>query len=56
MDFTRVLSEATILLLQGLRVTVIIAVLSLLIGMVLGFVMCLFGMSRIWILRWISKI
>ncbi len=56
MDFSRVLSDATLLLLQGLKVTVIIAVISLLIGMVIGFVMCLFGMSRIWILRWISKI
>lgn len=56
MDFLRTFNEATPLLLQGIRLTVSISLLSLLIGMVIGFFACLLGLSKNKILRAVSGI
>ena len=56
MNFGVVLKEATPMLLGGLKVTIIISVVSLLIGMFVGLISCLFGLSKIPVLRWISNI
>ncbi len=54
MNFEKVLSNATPLLLEGLKITCLISVVSIAIGIVIGLVMCLFGMSRFKALRGIS--
>lgn len=41
MNFNRVFDEATALLLQGLKMTVLVSLLSLAIGLVIGFLTCL---------------
>ena len=41
MNFNRVIDEATSLLVEGLKMTVLISLLSLLIGLVIGFLTCL---------------
>lgn len=62
MDFGRVLNEAMPLLLEGLRLTVIVSLVSIAIGMVIGLITCLMKMSKnvvfkaianvyIWIIR-----
>ena len=56
MDFTRVLTDATPILLEGLKMTVIISILSIVIGIVIGLAMCLLGMSKNRILRGISAV
>lgn len=56
MDFLRTLNEATPLLLQGIQLTVVISVLSLIIGMIIGFVTCLMGISSNKILKAISGV
>lgn len=56
MDFTRVFEKATPLLLAGLKITIGISVLSILIGFVLGLITCLFGRSRNPVLRAISAV
>ena len=56
MDFLRVLTESWPLLLTGLRMTVLISLASIAIGMVLGFFSCLMGLSRHLVPRLISKV
>ncbi len=56
MDFGRVIKEALPLLLNGLVVTVEIALISILLGMVLGLISCLFGLSKVKVLRGISAV
>ncbi len=56
MDFLRAIRESTPLLLQGIQLTVLISLLSLLIGMIIGFISCLMGMSKNIILRGISAV
>ena len=56
MDFGRVLKEALPLLLNGLGTTVIIALISIVAGMVLGLISCLFGMSKIKVLKGLSAV
>ncbi|MBQ7661470.1 MAG: amino acid ABC transporter permease [Clostridia bacterium] len=43
------------LLLDGLKVTVAISLISIALGLVIGFLSCLMGLSRVAPLRWISK-
>lgn len=43
-------------MLQGIIVTTQITLLSLAIALALGLAMCLFGRSKVFILRWISKV
>ena len=56
MDFSRVFSEAMPLLLQGLGLTVVVALVSIAIGMVLGLFVCLMRMSKNVVLRAISGV
>lgn len=56
MDFGRVFSEATPLLLQGLGVTVVISLISIVIGVVIGFVSCMCSLSKNRILRGIAGV
>ncbi|MBQ1251743.1 MAG: amino acid ABC transporter permease [Firmicutes bacterium] len=56
MNFTKVLTDATPILLEGLEMTVMISILSIVIGMVIGLIMCLFGMTRNIVLRGISAV
>ncbi|MDP4132957.1 MAG: amino acid ABC transporter permease [Bacillota bacterium] len=56
MDFVRVFNQATPLLIQGVKMTIFISVVSLLIGMALGLFACLMGLSNSKILRCISGV
>lgn len=56
MDFTRTIIESTPLLLEGIKLTILISVISLLIGMLIGFLACVMGMSKNVILRGISAV
>ena len=56
MDLIRVLGDAYPTLVKGLVMTVEITVLSLLLALVLGIITCLFGMSKIKPLKWISSV
>lgn len=56
MDFIRTFNESTPLLLQGIKLTVIISLISLAIGMVIGFVSCLMGLSKNPVLKALSEI
>ena len=56
MDFGRVFKEALPILINGLGVTVGIALISIFVGMILGLISCLFGMSKIKILKGISAV
>ncbi len=56
MDLGRVFSEVNPLLLEGLKMTIAVTVLSLLLAFVLGLVSCFFAMSKKAPLRWISKV
>lgn len=54
MDFARVISEGTPLLLEGIKLTVGIAIFSLLIGFFIGLFACLMGISNVKIFKFIS--
>ncbi len=56
MDFLRTLQEGTPLFLTGLKLTVSISVLAILIGMVIGFITCLFRISKNVLLKAVSGI
>ncbi|MDR1768204.1 MAG: amino acid ABC transporter permease [Propionibacteriaceae bacterium] len=56
MDFARVWNEALPLLLQGVLTTILISILSIIFGMVLGFVSCMMGLSKNFVLKWLSRI
>lgn len=55
LDFATVIPEMWPLLLDGLKVTVAISLISIALGLVIGFLSCLMGLSRVAPLRWISK-
>lgn len=56
MDFLKVLTEAWPMLLKGLGLTVEISILSLLVGMLVGLLSCLMGLSKAWPLKAISSV
>ena len=56
MDFGKVFSGAMPLLLEGLKLTVIISLVSILIGMVIGLLVCLIKMSKNVVLRAIAGV
>ncbi len=56
MDFTRTILESTPLLLEGIKITILISVISLIIGMVIGLLMCIMGMSKNILLKAISGV
>lgn len=56
MDFIRTFFESTPLLLEGIKLTVLISLLSLLIGMLIGFFACIMGMSKNPVLKAVSSV
>ena len=54
MDFLRTITESTPLLIEGIKVTIFISLISLFIGMLIGFFACIMGMSKNGLLRGIS--
>ena len=54
MDFTRVINDGLPTLFEGAKLTIGIAILSILAGLVIGFVSCLMGLSKNRILKGIS--
>lgn len=56
MDFTTVLKQAMPLLLNGIKLTIGISLLSIAIGLVLGLIACLMGMSKFKILKFLSGV
>ncbi len=56
MNFEQTLEKATPLLIDGILVTVKISVISLIIGMLIGFLACIMGMSKNRIARSISAV
>jgi len=54
MDFATVLKQASPLLSEGIKLTIGISLLSIVIGLVLGLIACLMGMSKIKILKFLS--
>lgn len=55
MDFNRVLTNATGMLLSGVKITVLISLLSIIIGIVIGLLSCLMDISKSKVLKGISK-
>ncbi|MDF3003503.1 MAG: HEQRo perm amino transporter, permease protein region, His/Glu/Gln/Arg/opine family [Bacillota bacterium] len=56
MDLGKVFSELNPLLLIGLKMTIAVTVLSLILAFALGLVTCFFTLSKKPVLRWISKL
>lgn len=56
MDFIRTITESTPLLLEGIKITILISVISILIGIAIGFIACIMGMSKNVILKGISAV
>lgn len=56
MDLGKVFNEANPLLLEGLKITISVTVLSLIFAFVIGLCSCFFAMSKKAPLRWISRI
>lgn len=56
MDFAKVWQQASPLLFDGIKTTIIISLISIAIGMIIGLFSCLLGMSKSKILRGISKV
>lgn len=56
MDFGRVFEEAMPLLLEGLKLTVLVSLISIAIGMVIGLFVCLMKMSKNVVLRGIAGV
>ena len=56
MDFALVLKQAWPMLMQGLKLTVEISLISIAIGMVIGLVSCLMGLSKLKILNAMSAV
>jgi His/Glu/Gln/Arg/opine family amino acid ABC transporter permease subunit len=56
MDFSRVIQQGGPLLLEGIKLTIGISILSIFIGMIIGLLACLMGMSKSKILKGIAAI
>ena len=56
MNIEKVLANATPVVFEGLKITVLISLISIAIGILIGLFMCLFGMSRSKILKGISAV
>ncbi|MBQ9679077.1 MAG: amino acid ABC transporter permease [Ruminococcus sp.] len=56
MDFGKVFSGAMPLLLEGLKLTVIVSLVSIVIGMIIGLLVCLMKMSKNVVLRAIAGV
>lgn len=55
LDFATVIPAMWPLLLSGLKITVYIALISIALGVLIGFLSCIMGMSKIAPLRWLSN-
>ena len=55
MDFGKVLSEATPLLLEGVKLTIFVSLISLSIGFLVGLLACIMGLARNPVISFISK-
>ncbi len=55
-NFARVWNDATPLMLEGLKTTVLISIISIILGIVIGLISCLLGRSRFRGLRAISAV
>lgn len=56
MDFTRVFRDGLPMLIEGSKLTIGIAILSIIIGLAIGFVSCIMGLSKNPVLSTISKV
>lgn len=56
MDFSRVIDQALPLLFDGIKLTIGISIISIFIGMVIGLITCLMGMSKSKILKGIAAV
>ncbi len=56
MDFSRVINEAMPMLWEGLKLTAIVSLVSIAIGMVIGLFVCLMKMSKLIVLRFIAGV
>ena len=56
MNFARMFENATPMILEGFWLTIRISIVSLMIGMVLGLVTCLFRLSKVRILKFFSGV
>ncbi|MBP1759018.1 MAG: HEQRo perm amino transporter, permease protein, region, His/Glu/Gln/Arg/opine family [Firmicutes bacterium] len=56
MDFGRVIEQATPMLLAGAKVTIEASIWAIILGIAIGLITCLMGMSKIPPLRWISAV
>ena len=54
MDFLRTIQEATPLLLEGIKMTVAISLLSIIIGIIIGLITCFFAISKFRVLLGLS--
>ena len=55
LDFATVIPEMWPYLLEGLKVTATISLISIALGVLIGFLSCIMGMSRVAPFRWLSK-
>lgn len=55
LDFSKVIEYATPLLIEGIKITIYISLLAILMGVIIGLVSCLFGLSKNPVLRSVSK-
>ncbi len=56
MNFEKTIIEGTPLLLEGLKITVLISIISIIIGVAIGLIACFLGMSKFRVLRAISAV
>ena len=56
MDFTRVFDNAMPLLLNGLGLTVLVSVAGIILGLLLGLIICFMDRSKVAVLRGIAKV
>jgi len=54
MDFSRVLQQATPMMLDGLKITVLISLVAIFFGIIIGLITCLMGLGKSRILRGIA--
>ena len=56
MNFSKVFSEGMPYLLDGLKITALVSIISIAIGMIIGLIVCLMKMSKIFVLRAIANV
>ena len=56
MDFTRTITDGTPLLIEGVRITALISVISIAIGILIGFFVCLMAVGKNRVLKAVSAV